>query len=68
MTNHFFLAGAFFTATSLVDTFLVATFLAGAFFTTTSLVYTFLVATFLAGAFFTIFSSAIDMKTLYLKI
>jgi len=41
MTNHFFLAGAFFTVTSLVDTFLVATFLAGAFFTVTSLVDTF---------------------------
>jgi hypothetical protein len=30
------LGGRFFTTTSLVDTFLVATFLAGAFFTTTS--------------------------------
>jgi len=32
------------------------------------LVETFLVATFLTGAFFSIFSSAVDMKILYLKI
>jgi hypothetical protein len=31
MTNHFFSAGDFFSATSLVDTFLVATFFVGAF-------------------------------------